>query len=111
MAASKVRHTRAEKSAAGFFMSEQIAMIKLPLSSAAASNAMLPARPGLDLDGWPHWIRDALAIQPETAAPAKPAATPHTARWRGFLGHRRADFRLKLMSAFGPVADRHRDAR
>jgi hypothetical protein len=34
------------------------------------SEAVAPARPELDLGGWPAWIRDALAIQPETKVPA-----------------------------------------
>jgi hypothetical protein len=42
------------------------------LPPAAVLKTALPATSGLDLERWPRWMRDALAIQPETTAPAYP---------------------------------------
>lgn len=39
---------------------------------AAAIKPALPATSGLDLERWPRWMRDALAIQPETKTPEHP---------------------------------------
>jgi hypothetical protein len=47
------------------------------------SDVAVVARPELDLDRWPSWMRDALASQPETSTPAylgvemAPALTGH----------------------------------
>ncbi|MGY4496442.1 hypothetical protein ACVWYH_000369 [Bradyrhizobium sp. GM24.11] len=72
MASSRVRHTRAEQSGAGFFMSEEECHDQESLPPAAVIKSALPATSGLDLERWPRWMRDALAIQPETKAPEHP---------------------------------------
>lgn len=49
-------------------------MIKASLSSSATSNAGSLATSGLDGEGWPRWMREAFAIQPEDTAPATAVA-------------------------------------
>jgi hypothetical protein len=48
-------------------------MIRGSASFAMTNEVAVPAKPELDLDRWPSWIRDALAIRPETRAPARPS--------------------------------------
>jgi hypothetical protein len=58
-------------------------MTKRSLLVPTTNNVAVVARPELDLDRWPSWMRDALASQPETSAPAylgvemAPALTGH----------------------------------
>lgn len=47
---------------------------------AAAIKPAPPANSGLDWERWPRWMRDALAIQPETTAPAYPSIESVPAR-------------------------------
>lgn len=47
-------------------------MTREPRPHAAVIEPALPATSGLDLERWPGWMRDALAIQPETKAPEHP---------------------------------------
>lgn len=46
-------------------------MIKGTLLSPATSNAGSLTNPGLDREGWPRWMREALAIQTEISTAAK----------------------------------------
>ncbi|MEH2492605.1 hypothetical protein [Bradyrhizobium sp. AZCC 2230] len=50
-------------------------MIKQPLSPVAVVKAGLPANSELDLERWPRWMREALAIQPETTTRAANSVT------------------------------------
>jgi hypothetical protein len=64
----------------GFFHVGAIVMIKGTLLSPATSNAGSLAKSGLDLEGWPRWMREAFATQPEATAPAMPEAVAAPAR-------------------------------
>ncbi len=55
-------------------------MTKRSLLFPTTSNVAVVARPELDLDRWPSWMRDALASRPETKAPAYPSVEIAPAR-------------------------------
>lgn len=55
-------------------------MTRESLPPVANIKSAWPATSGLDLERWPRWMRDALAIQPETKAPAYPRIESAPAR-------------------------------
>lgn len=48
-------------------------MMREPLPPAAVVKPAVPATSELDLERWPRWIRDALAIQPEAKVTEHPS--------------------------------------
>lgn len=55
-------------------------MTRESLLPAAVVRPALPANSELDLERWPSWMRDALAIQPEIEAPTNPGVVAEPAR-------------------------------
>lgn len=54
-------------------------MIRESLPPAGIVRPALPANSELDLERWPRWMRDALAIQPEIEARKKPSVVAEPA--------------------------------
>lgn len=55
-------------------------MTRESLPPVADIKSAWPATSGLDLERWPRWMHDALAIQPEIKAPAYPRIESASAR-------------------------------
>jgi hypothetical protein len=58
----------------GFFHTgTKVAMMRGSVLFPTTSNVAAAAKPELDLNGWPSWMRDAPASQPGTKAPPSPS--------------------------------------